>query len=178
MKKYVQWLAVVVILTIVFASMYALVQQDLRQSANDPQVQLAYDAASNLASGSTLEQVVPDKRDVSSSLAPFLVIYDKSGKAVAGSGTIDGKLPVMPLGALKMADSQGYNAVTWEPKDGVRLAAVAVSGKDYYVVSARSLFLVEKREDQTMLIATAGWGVSILIFLTVLAVPARKPKTS
>ena len=177
MKKYFSLTAGAVILVVIFGTMYALVQQDLRQSANDPQVQLAYDAASRLASGATPDSLVPEKSDVTSSLAPFLVIYDKTGKAVAGSGTLDGVFPVMPLGVLQAADREGYHAVTWQPKSNVRLASATVAGKDYYVVSARSLYLVEKREEQTGILATIGLAASLILFIFFVALPLRLKAT-
>lgn len=174
MKQYLQWLGVIIILTVAFGTMWGLAHYGLRQSANDPQVQLAYDAASNLASGAKPEDIAAEPVPVDASLAPFLTIYDKAGKAVAGTGTIDGKLPVIPLGVLGQAELSGYHAVTWEPKDSLRLAAVAVSGKDYYVVSARSLYLIEKRLDDVLILATAGWAISVLTYLCVFAVPGRR----
>ena len=51
---------------------YAVVQQDLRSGANDPQEQLARDAAIRLDSGASPATVVGSTTvDIASSLAPF-----------------------------------------------------------------------------------------------------------
>ena len=77
-----QWLLVVVVVTGLVGLLYAAVQQDIRQSANDPQVQMAEDAAVKLAGGQTVQNVVPsEKVDIATSLAPYLIIFDAQWKS-------------------------------------------------------------------------------------------------
>jgi len=166
MKKYAPWLAATIIVTITFGAIYGSVQQALRLSANDPQIQLAEDTAHRLDSGVTPTQAVSGRVDVGSSLAPFVIIYSKSGLPIAGDGYLDGSLPNIPYGALASAHPGHDNTVTWELQDSIRLASVEVSAHNYYVLSARSLREVEKRENEITDIASLGWFLCILTLAT------------
>src|SRR5579872_2241982 len=87
---------------------YTAVQQDLRIGANDPQIQMAEDAASALSSGQAFENVLPrDHIDISKSLAPYLIIYDNQGHIFSSSATLHGKPPQLPDGILNEAQLRG-----------------------------------------------------------------------
>ncbi len=161
MKKYILWLASLAIITLIFGTIYGVVQQSLRQSANDPQVQIAQDTAAQLNAGSMPEQFNNGRVDMRQSLAPFVIIYDKQGEPVGGSGFLDNKNPTIPLGVMQNSSANKYNAITWQPDNDVRVATVTVAANNYYVTSGRSLKEVEKRENKTMLITSVGWLASI-----------------
>ncbi len=164
------WLPLAVVVSAFCALVYVTVQQSLRQGANDPQVQMAEDAAAALNGGATDEAVVPKEQvEFSSSLAPFLVLYDMNGSPVAGSGLLNGKLPDYPVGALEAARGSGENRVTWQPQPGVRMASVVVPYKAGYVVAGRSLREVENREAQTEMIAALAWLVTLAAVFVVVA---------
>ena len=158
------------ILVVIFGVIYATVQQAQRSAANYPQTQIAEDAAAQIDKGhdthvaSTLSPV-----DMQSSLATFTIVYDKKGKVVSGSGYLDKKVPKAPLGILEGAKGKDYNAVTWQPKKGVRIAAVTVAAKKYYVLSGRSLTEVEKNENKTFWLAFAGGIISIIMLAGAIA---------
>ena len=164
MKKLIAGLSVVGILIIIFGTIYAAVQQSQRSDANYPQIQIAEDQAAQIKNAydsqaaSSLSPV-----DMRSSLAPFTIIYNKTGQVVSGSGYLDGKVPQVPLGVLADAQGKTYNAVTWQPQKGVRIAAVVVAAKDYYVLSGRSLAEVEKNEDHTLQVTLIGGVLSLLL---------------
>lgn len=162
-RKLVPWVAAVVIVTAVFATLYGVAQQSLRLGANDPQIEIAEDTAAALNKGTHFNFVDSGGVDVAHSLSPFIVIYNQSGKVVSGSGKLGSKVPTIPLGVLKAARGQDYNFVTWQPAPNVRLAAVAVATKDGYVVAARSLKEVEKRENHTLLLSFLGWLVAVAV---------------
>jgi hypothetical protein len=104
------------------------------------------------------------KVDVGSSLAPFVIIYDISGHVVNGSGYLNGSVPTVPLGVLTAANSKPYNAVTWQPEGGVRIAAVSVATHHYYVLSGRSLKEVELNEQRTFQDSLLG-GIAVIVVL-------------
>ena len=156
------WLPIAVAVTLLCGLMYTLVQQDLRQTANDPQIQMAQDAAAQLASGTPVVSLVPSQRvDIAASLAAFLIVYDHTGKVIASSATLDGKTPMLPAGVLTAARASGEDTVTWEPRSGVRIAAVVVPVRTGGAVLAGSLREVELRESD-LLGATALAGLFIL----------------
>jgi hypothetical protein len=160
------WFSGVIIVSILFGTIYTVSQQVLRQSANDPQIQLAEDAAASLSSGQQPSDVVSGKVDITNSLAPFLVVVDKSGDVVAGNGYINGELMNdVPFGSLIASNNVPYNAVTWQTDGNLRFASVSVATNNYYIFSARSLKEVEKRESLLLKITLLGWLLTIFTIL-------------
>ena len=150
------WLAIASVATILSLLVYASVQQNYRQSANDPQIQIAEDLAQSLSTGtmSTASFGPLPKIDIGKSLSPFLIIYDKDGKVIAGNASIDGETPTVSKGVLDHAQKAGENRVTWEPKKDIRNAIVVVPFKgsnEGFVIIGRSLREVEKRENRLSL---------------------------
>jgi hypothetical protein len=138
---------------------YAETQQALRSGANDPQFQLAEDGAARLDAGAAAASVVDASQtiDLAASLAPFVIVFDADGRVLATNATLDGGQPVPPRGVLAAARPGPPNAVTWQPRDGVRIATVVVAWKGGTVLAGRSLRLVEQREANAELIAGAAW---------------------
>ncbi len=152
------FLPVAVLATLCCGLVYVAVQQDLRMGANDPQLHLAEDAARALDAGAQPTSLVGSARvDVATSLAPFIVIYGLSGDVVATDGQLDGHDPVAPQGVLDAARQNPPNRVTWQPRDGVRIASVTVPWRGGTVLAGRSLREVERQEDQVLLLAGAAW---------------------
>lgn len=166
MKKLIPWLGASLVVVITFGTIYAAVQQAQRRGANYPQIQIAEDAAAALDKGVQPAKLVNGRVDMVRSLAPFTIIYDKSGKAVVGSGYLHGKTPAIPIGVLTAAKGKDYSFVTWQPAAGVRIAAVSVAARDYYVLSGRSLKEVERNENQTMQLTLLG-GIASMLTLVV-----------
>jgi hypothetical protein len=163
------FLPVAVLATLCCGFVYAAVQQDLRMGANDPQLQLAEDAARALDAGAPAATLVESaKVDAAVSLAPFIVILGPTGHVLATDGQLDGHDPVPPPGVLDAARQNPPNAVTWEPRAGVRIATVTVPWHGGTVLAGRSLREVERQEDSILLIVAAAW----LVMLGALAVTA------
>ena len=156
------FLPVAILATLCCGLVYTAVQQDLRMGANDPQLQLAEDAARALDAGApALTLVGSTKVDVAVSLAPFIVIFDPVGQVLATDGQLDSHDPVPPRGVLDAARQDPPNAVTWEPRAGVRIASVTVPWHSGTVLAGRSLREVERQEDNILLVAAAAWVVMI-----------------
>ncbi len=164
------WLPFAVAITAFCALVYVTAQQSLRQGANDPQIQMAEDAAAALDRGVSRDVAVPKEQvEFSTSLAPFLVLYDANGKPVAGSGLLNGELPEYPVGALQASKASGENRVTWQPTGSVRIASVVVPYKDGFVVAGRSLREVENRQAQIELIAVLTWLITLVAVFAAVA---------
>jgi len=163
MKKVLPWVAAFVILVVVFGTIYGVVQQSQRREANYPQVQLAEDAAAALDRGTSPQKLMAGRVDMSHSLAPFVIIYNRSGDVVAGSGYLDRHVPRAPLGMLANARSKIYHAITWQPRSDVRIASVTVAAGKYYVLSGRSLTEVEKNESRSFQLSLMGGVISAVI---------------
>lgn len=161
MKKFWPYVGAALIITVLIGTTALVVQQSQRSEANYPQVQMAEDTAHVLQGKASPDGVVATKVAIEQSLAPFTIIYDKTGKPVAGSGYLNGSLPAIPKGVLTASEGKVYNAVTWQPQSGVRIAAVAVAVDNYYIVGGRSLREVERHEQTTMQLAAIGWLLAV-----------------
>jgi hypothetical protein len=163
-----QWLPLAIVTAGICGLVYLAVQQSLRTSANDPQIQMAEDAANALNDGTTAETLVPaQKVEISASLAPFLMVFDETGKVIASSATLHGADPALPAGVLEYVKQHGEDRVTWQPEDGVRMAAVIVKSKNGFVLAGRSLLEIEKRENQA---ATMSFVAIPILWVLSLAV--------
>lgn len=151
------------------------VQQSYRQSANDPQIQLAEDTAATLANGATPDSLIPNQNvDLATSLAPAIIIYDEQTHPLTGSGHLKGVLPSLPAGSYHDARNNGEVRVTWEPQPGVRQAAVLVhtAGNHGFVLATRSLREVESREDHLALMTALTLAASLVgTFVLILIAP-------
>ena len=154
----------IAVLGLVFGTIYAVGQQVLRQSANDPQIQLAEDIAHLLDGTAKPSDLASTSRiDMAASLAPFLVVTDSKGAVLETTGQLDGRDPAIPLGVFDSAKKMGQDRVTWQPRKGVRIALVVVPYKDGYVAVGRSLREVEKREDLVLKLAGSAWGALVIL---------------
>ena len=172
-RSFIKWLPLGVAVTMLSVIVYGSAQQTYRQGANDPQIQMAEDAARALATGASPAEIVGSGTvDPSVSLAPFLIVTDADGNVVASGMRIGGSSPVPPKGVLDSAAQKGENRVTWQPRATVRIASVEVpvsgSGKGF-VVAGRSLRVVEEREDALLQLVAAGWIGTVLATFAVIA---------
>jgi hypothetical protein len=107
--------------------------------------------------------------DIAQSLAIFGIVYDQDGKVIASSAVLDGVAPVIPKSALDYANEHGQNRITWQPKDGVRIAAIiqkaSTESGTVYVLAGRSLREIEKREAQVLIFAAVACALSLAIIL-------------
>jgi hypothetical protein len=156
------WIPAAAAVTVLAPVVYAVVQHDLRSSANDPQVQMAEDGARRLDAGAEPESLTSEPPvDVAASLRPYTIVFDRHGWPLASSARLHGGTPIPPPGALASAAPGGRNVVTWQPAPDVRQAAVIVAWRGGYVLVGRSLRLVEQREDEVLLIALGGWSAAV-----------------
>src|SRR6476469_5923317 len=89
-------LVLLVLVSFLSGLVYITGQQILRQSANDPQIQMAEDAAAALASGKLIQDILPAGTvAMQSSLAPYLMVFDETGHLLGASVQLDGTAPVV-----------------------------------------------------------------------------------
>ena len=158
------WFGYSAAITLVCGIIYVTVQQGYRQTANDPQFQLAEDAANAINKGADPKLVVGGTPgvEISQSLSPYLIVYNSNGSIAASNATLDGSAPRLPQGVLNNAHRNGLDAVTWQPRAGVRSATVSVRVKDYIVVAGRSLRMTEERINVLGQQVAFGWFMSLI----------------
>jgi len=122
------WLPLAVAATVLAGTAFAIGQQILRTGGNDPQVQMAEDAAARLEAGAGPSDVIPAAQtDLGTSLAPWVIVYGPDRKPLAGSVRLDGKPAEFPTSVFANAQPGGSpDQVTWQPRSGVRAATVVV----------------------------------------------------
>jgi hypothetical protein len=146
-------------------AIYAIPQQVLRLGANDPQIELAGNAAYRLERGASPAAVVPEtapnsRIDMAESLSPFVIVYDEQGNVLSASADLRGKQPTPPAGVLDYTRSHMEDRLTWQPRSGVYIAAVVrhVSGaQPGFVLAGRNMREVDAREIQISAMAGALW---------------------
>ena len=162
----VRYIVLAGLTTAVCLLIYLAVQQVSRQTANDPQLQMARDAAAQLESGVAAASVLPTSEvDITRSLSPFMAVYDSTGRPVAASVRLRGEIPVPPPGVLEFVQRNGEERVTWRPDGGVRIAAVAVRFSGGVVLAGRSLVETEERIQKYGQLIATGWGITLLALL-------------
>jgi hypothetical protein len=173
MRKILKFfLPLLVIITCLSFLIYGSIQQVLRQGANDPQIQIAEDIAYQASRGDNpLFYLPPGKVDIARSLATFVLIYDSNAKLLSSTAILDNKNPVVPQGVFENVKNKGETRFTWQPKEGVRNAVVAVyykGEKPGYILVGRSLREVEQRVERLTFMVFAGWlFTTIALFLSV-----------
>ena len=165
-----KWLPLAFLTAGLCALVYLTVQQSLRMGANDPQIQMAEDAASQLNTGAGVKSVLPStKVEIAESLAPFMIVFDKSGNVLASSATLHGTVPAYPAGVLDYVRKNGQDRVTWQPEAGVRMATVVTPYQNGFVMTGRSLTEVEKRESQVESLSGLAmlgiWAMTLVIIV-------------
>lgn len=162
-EAFKSWFPLVVLATFLAGTFYVASQQMLRQSANDPQIQLAEDWSANIVSGTDPARLdLGMFIDPAHSLQPFGIVYDQDGAIVASSVTAPSTMK-QPNGVFDSVDGAKDNKVkfTWQPASGERYAVVIkranLQNKSYYVLAGRNLREVESREANVFWIVFVGW---------------------
>mgnify|MGYP003387359885 CR=1 FL=1 len=177
-RTLVVWVPLAILASMVAFTGYTLVQQSQRSAASDPQIQMVEDAAAALNAGADPAKVVGASIDAAASLAPFVIVYNENHIPVASGAVLSGKAPVPPAGVFdyvsghsrdgkvwslrEQGDTPGEERFSWEPQSGVRFATVVVGYKNGFVLAARNLREVERRERYT-------FEVSVFAYLLGLA---------
>jgi hypothetical protein len=176
-RSFLIYLSVFTLVSVVFLTIYVAVQQNYRQSANDPQIQMAEDAVASLDNGGAFQSVIlPMRVDIATSLSVFTTVFNDAGQPIGSSGYLQGGMPTLPPGVFDYVRSKGESRFTWQPEKGVRDAVVVTKYSGGFVMVGRSIREVEKREEALFSEVFAGWIVSILIagFCCVVAIAKGK----
>ena len=167
-KLLLWWIPPALVITLFCGLIYVTGQQILRQSANDPEIQIAEDLSDLLASGIAPEALISGgvPIEISKSVSSFAAIFDDSGKLIISTGTLHGSPVAMPSGVFDYTKANGEDRFTWQPEKGVRSAVVVTryqGTKSGYVVVGRSLRETEKRVEVIGLRILLVWLVLLII---------------
>ena len=163
-SKLKSWLPLAIAVTAICFLIYATLQQTIRLSANYPQIQIAEDLRDNLNTGKQkMEEVSSSNIDLNKSLSNFAIIFNEEGHPISSSASLDGRIPTPPQGVFDYARSKGEDRFSWQPKGGVRIAAVVLKYGRGFVLAGRSLKEVEELENWILKMVVITWLGTIFI---------------
>ncbi len=165
-------------LTLIFGSMYSAAYYFNRSLANDMPQLLATQTAKRLDAGLGIDSIQMGRTNLANNPVPFVIVYDKKEKPVAGSGYLKKKLAKMPAGVVQHAAPGKPHAVTWAPREDIRIASVTVAANDYYVVGGQSLERTDSRNERLFWIALAGYSAVLLVTVIVRFCRCRRCRTA
>ncbi|HEU5114340.1 MAG TPA: hypothetical protein VFT82_01080 [Candidatus Paceibacterota bacterium] len=182
-RSFIYFIVPFCIITAIFLTIYAAMQQSIRLGANEPQTALAEDAAVALSKGAIPTSVVPPGLfDPSLSPSSFVAVYNDAGEVLESSGVLNGKIYPVPTGVFSSLASNDTRALTLEPEQGVRVASVIVrwnnpkTGKSGFVLAGRSLNIDENIVRKIGLMILLGYAASMIGWAIRLACAPREQR--
>jgi hypothetical protein len=157
------------VITILAGLSYFLIQQLQRQDANDPQIQIAEDAAAAFNAGQPVPSMdqAGSQIDIEKSLSTFIIIYDATGTAVFSTGLIHNTVPTPPASVFSWVKAHGEDQLTWQPATSVRIAAVLTpynsTGQSGTILVGRSLREVEHRGSILLMQVIVAWAILMIV---------------
>jgi len=184
---FLRWLPQAVFISAICFLVYITVQQDLRMTANDPQIQIAEDAAMAAGKGVSPDDIArdfggalydyPNAIDMAQSLRPFIMVFDQSGNILSSSASLAGEVPVPPVGVFTYTATNGEDRFTWQPIPQARIAAVllklppseiistSTNKVPGFILAGRSLREVEKRQGNLLNQVALTWVILLVLSL-------------
>ncbi len=180
-SKFKFWIPLAITITAFCGLVYLSVQQNIRQSANDPQIQMSEDLADALENGGSPDSLIPKTNvDISKSLAPFVIVFNDKAEVVISSVILNGKTPTPPSGVFDFVRKNNKESFTWEPNPGIRIAASVIKyngAKPGFVLAGRSIREVEKRESSLEKQVLGAWLATLVASMVATLIFINKPRT-
>lgn len=174
LRIFFRWVPLAGLATALSLLLYLAVQQVYRETADDPQVQMAHEIARELDAGLLIDAVVPARAvDIGVSLAPYVMVLDEGGHVVASSGQLHNEPRIVPIGVLDHVRARGEERVTWQPERGVRVATVVVrraGATPGFVLVGRSLGESDARTFKFGQLVALAWAATLCGLLVLVGV--------
>ncbi len=177
-KSFINFIPFAVAIFFIFGGIFGATQQSLRMTANDMPLQLAQDGAQALRGGDVPASLVRNDPtvDIGKSSAPFVMVIDDKGFVLESSGVLDNKPLTVPQGVFDRARLKGENVVTWQPREGVRIAlAVDYVQNVGFVLAGQSLQQTESHTHMLFIdLYIGGLFTWLVTFLAILFVQKKR----
>lgn len=166
-----RWLFAAAAWTVLAGGEYAVAQQVGRIGADDVPRAVAAMSVDRLAAGASPPAVAGGPPvELTSSAAPFVIVFDGHHQLLASDATVSGRPPALPAGVLDAAVSNGSNHVTWQPAHDVREAVFATpwrsSTADGVLVAGVGLGPTEDRAARVQGLAACAWAAGLAGLVT------------
>jgi hypothetical protein len=171
MKRLIPWLVSLVVVSLLFGSVYVSLQQIGRMADEDVPAALAL---AQLSAPNPQALSSDNPVDLAKGPGTFVNVYRNDGTPVAGSGTLSGGVPRLPQGVIESTVRTGQDRVTWQPQAGIRYAIVARAARDTVVVAGQNLQPSETRDTKVLLFLGLGWLGSVLVIAAGYALTVRR----
>ncbi len=160
------WLALIGVTTFIFGTIFVLMQQTARFSANDRPTEIANIASERLRNGADPSDVMPEvNTNTKTTSLPFVIVTTQDREVLANSLDIDGNFNSLPPKGVFDSALNHQNLITWRPTNNVRLATtvnyIDTGAKKYFVVTGQSLKYTEEKIATYAQLTVAGWIASI-----------------
>ncbi|HMQ02101.1 MAG TPA: hypothetical protein PKD79_03470 [Candidatus Doudnabacteria bacterium] len=166
------FLTLAVVISVLFVSICYSARTVMRQAANDPQIEVTDQVTNIVRQGVPIDAIVSgaEQIDMASSKALFVMIFDNNRTLVGSSAQLEGEAPTAPSEAFDKAGTQADYRFDWEPRPGVKVAAIMKQiDDDAYVLAGRSLAEFETRTQTLKAPLWIGWAISMLLALLLAA---------
>jgi len=176
------WIPLAFVITALSGLVYLTGQQNLRQNANDPQIQISEDIAARLSASPNVPNLPSTNTvDLEKSLGTYIIVFDDHEKPVFSNAKLKGKTPSVPSGVFDYTREHKQDRITWQPRPDARSAIVVTmfNGKSKgFVLVGRSLREVEEREEELEKYIILAWIVTMIgsLITTIIFIPQIKKK--
>jgi hypothetical protein len=171
------WVTGALLITVVAFLAWLSYGLSLRNGADRQPLRSAARAAGQLASGAPPGSVLPPTINMASDPAPFVIVFDARHHILASSGHLGGRTPALPAGVLAWVAAHGQDRITWQPRPGLREAAVIEPYAGLhpgFVLAAQSLQGVSGQQRTLTWSIAMIWLAAVAIsFLIARLLPAR-----
>jgi hypothetical protein len=171
------WIAGAVLITFAAGAAWLGYGVSLRSGGDQQPLRLATRAASLLEAGSRPADILPPAINMAASPAPFVMVFDRQHHVLASSGRLNGRMPALPGGVLAWAARHGEDRITWEPRPGLREAAVIEpygQPRPGFVLAAQSLQTISARQRTLTWSIACCWLAALTVsFQITRLLPAR-----
>ncbi len=165
-RSWIVFLVMALLVTLIMLTIYAAVQQNYRNYANDPQVDASEQVANSINRGAPPEEVIgKNPVDIKAKTTPFGMMFDKDGKVTTSTARIGDQSPTPPTGVFEKARKTGSNRFTWEPEKGVRIAAVIKKLDDDkgFILVGKNMREVENRIKDLCTMVGIAWIIGLIL---------------
>ena len=174
------WLVVAAAATVLAGLSYVTAQQVTRMGANAAPLQATHEILAILKQGVDPSRILPPTQtEITDSSSVFAAVFDEKGGVVSSSVQVDGKNPSVPNGVFEYAKQHGEDRFTWQPKSGVREAAIVVpysasvqadasstpTTTKGYVMTGQSLTEVERIAQDLLKLTGVAWLFTLVLSL-------------
>ncbi len=163
------WMLLAILSTLIIGTIYLVAHTTLSNPANDTLGEITQEITGALEAGVPAEQIIPQSggTNLQTSLTSFAALYDKDGKVIGSSAQLDGQSPTPPSSTFQTTTEKNQYNFTWEPKAGLRVAAVMQTAKSgdttIYVLAGKNLRETEKHLQTITSYCLGAWILLLIL---------------